>query len=438
MRKVIKGSVWFQNSEPILTLMTAQCSAVRSAYQAIHKLELTGVAVDNYVKKNYAKTLNQRYIDDAVMKASAIRFDNALFGGKKLWDDFQKGKITKTEWQERRNNQLYSRGDRSHKGNPNIRVIGDKLLVNDPAQRGKWFEGKLFISKKWRGFPTDCYDVRLMHSKGKFTVVISWNENVPKLPSVLGAIGIDTNPNGFGVSEVDKKGNLLHHEYLSNNRIQFASANKRNYDVKQMAVKVVDLALVKNKSLIVEDLKFSKKKKHKKFNRMRSNFLYSQLLEAVERRAESLGITITKVNPAFTSILGTLKYKDMYSLSKHESAALVIARRGLGLKERNTLTIKPSKKKNWLTLEGRGQFCDVSQKAYSWLQDKFLKPDTARLTALGLDSDNLSRAYVSYVGETPTSESSSITGQWGVSLECQRHSTNQGEGKAPFRNSVIN
>ncbi|SHH25948.1 Uncharacterized protein SAMN02745221_02036, partial [Thermosyntropha lipolytica DSM 11003] len=40
-----------------------------------------------------------------------------------------------------------------------------------------------------------------------------------------------------------------------------------------------------------------------------------------------------EVNPAYTSVIGMLKYAPQYMISKDIAAAYVIARRGLGLKE---------------------------------------------------------------------------------------------------------
>jgi len=60
IRRVAHGQVWFSNPEPILELCQLQCSATRSAYQAIHKHGLKNNDVKKYVKKNYMQTLNQR------------------------------------------------------------------------------------------------------------------------------------------------------------------------------------------------------------------------------------------------------------------------------------------------------------------------------------------------------------------------------------------
>jgi hypothetical protein len=45
-------------------------------------------------------------------------------------------------------------------------------------------------------------------------------------------------------------------------------------------------------------------------------------------------VAYKKVNPAYTSVIGKVKYKEMYGVTTHEAAAFVIARRGLGFNEK--------------------------------------------------------------------------------------------------------
>ncbi|MGE5658843.1 MAG: hypothetical protein ACM37W_19775, partial [Actinomycetota bacterium] len=45
------------------------------------------------------------------------------------------------------------------------------------------------------------------------------------------------------------------------------------------------------------------------------------------------GIELLTVNPAYSSIIGLVKYLRMYGLASDEAAALVIGRRGMRLKE---------------------------------------------------------------------------------------------------------
>lgn len=56
------------------------------------------------------ESLNQRYVADAVLEASKVTQEHALFGGKRLWKKLQTGSISKKKWLQRRNSTLYSRG----------------------------------------------------------------------------------------------------------------------------------------------------------------------------------------------------------------------------------------------------------------------------------------------------------------------------------------
>ena len=97
MINVAHGSIFFKDKQVqqrVDELMIAQCSATRSAYQAIHKHGLKDNAVKVYVKKDYMEQLNQRYISDAVSDAKMINQDHAIFGGKRNWEKLQTGTVT--------------------------------------------------------------------------------------------------------------------------------------------------------------------------------------------------------------------------------------------------------------------------------------------------------------------------------------------------------
>lgn len=137
---------------------------------------------------------------------------------------------------------------------------------------------------------------------------------------------------------------------------------------------------------------------------MKSNFIYRKMLNAIKQRAVKIGVPVIEVLPAFTSILGQLKYQKMYSLNRHTSAGLVIARRGLNLKEREDFKVTPDpKKKDKLNLEGRGLSIASTEKAYSWLKE-FLKPKPSVLTGLSL-AVGLKPTIEDNMGEIPMGES---------------------------------
>ena len=453
---IIHAAVYFPEKEKqeILSLMKEQSSCARSAYQAIHQFKLEKRSeIYAFLKKNYGNSLKCMQIYDAIDRVRGLKEPGVIFGGKKFWDKLVNGKITKDKWKEIRDCEYYASGDKRLKGNRSVRIIANEIRVSNPVGFNTWFKGSIFIPKKWKDVKLICYSTRLRYRDGKFTLAI--NQPVDPVPLVKlsqGAIGIDSNPDGLGIAEVDGSGNLLFHTFMRSQRIQFASAEKRLHDIRILAKAVADLALRRNKGIVLEQLNFKNKKSYNhKFNRMKSNFIYRKIIEAIKDRAAKVGIEVLEVNPAFTSILGILKYQKMYSLNRHTAAALVIARRGLQVKERQTFKTsefikitkpiqkKPRKSKKfnkykkktfstlktktttdnssgesgvWVNLEGRSHSHTLSLKAWSWMKDCFLKPKSGTLTGSGPDP-GLKPGIGSSEGEIPSTESQRITGNLG-------------------------
>lgn len=203
-----------------------------------------------------------------------------------------------------------------------------------------------------------------------------------KQPISKGVIGIDCNPDGCAAVEVDAHGNLLHHMYEQNTRIRDAKAEKRSNDVRQMAKVIVEHAAKVSKPLVLEALSFKDRTSGpKKFRRAKHNFIYRQMLDAICSRAAKCSVPVIEVKPAFTSVLGNLKYAKMYSLNRHTAAGLVIARRGMAIQERQDFRAVTTRSKNEkVNLEGRSFEIALTKKAWSWLRGEFLKPNSAILT----------------------------------------------------------
>ena len=392
MQKVITGTIHQGDFEALKQLMRDWSSCMRYAYQRIHKDGLNGNDVVKASKPLYMTKLNQRYIQDAVLKAKGIDKEHVIFGGKKTWGKLLTGLITKQEWHTLRDSELYSRGDVTKQGNPNIRVIrtpeGYKLRVGLPGAR-QFLMFTLYIPEKFQeefDVNSECYDVRLKYRDNKFYAFIGITipDTQPYYKFESGAIGIDTNPDGLAVVDVGSDGNLLEHFYLHADRLQFARFEKRKNDIEELAVKIVDYAISKGKGIVIEDLKFNNKKpsKSRKFNRMKHNFIYASLLQAIERRAIKYRVGVKKVNPAFTSKVGILKYQEQYSLNRHTAAAFVIGRRGMGIMETLRVRLEPGENKK-LNLVGRGFKIALTVKAYSYLKYLYrvIEIETPGLTA---------------------------------------------------------
>ncbi|ACV61992.1 transposase, IS605 OrfB family [Desulfofarcimen acetoxidans DSM 771] len=286
-------------------------------------------------------------------------FPPVVFGGKKLFQERCKGNITREEWQEVRSNRYLSRGDKTKGGNLNTRIYEDQDQIHldiaaDPVQKGKSVRYNritvpIYLAQKpskktgkinginYRQTVLDylktgsAYQVEILRRDGKYYVHVSIEEEVPMPYNHKGAFGIDANPDGLGVTQVDCLGQYRGSEWLGQGEWTYARTNRRNNQTCEMAKKVILRAKEKGYALAVEDLKFKNDKSvTAKFNRMSHSFVWSKFLKAVDRCAAREGVPILKVKPAFTSVIGILKYQHMYGIAVHEAAGYVIARRGLG------------------------------------------------------------------------------------------------------------
>ncbi len=108
--------------------------------------------------------------------------------------------------------------------------------------------------------------------------------------------------------------------------------------MRDVVVKVVVLAESLNCAVAIESLDLSKKKasmseKSKLYNEMLSHLSTSFFRIALESRCRRFGVQITKVNPAFTSVIRIIKFIARYGLNSGTAAATAINRRAMNLSE---------------------------------------------------------------------------------------------------------
>jgi len=427
MRKVIHGEIYNSDFHKLNQLVANWSSAYRFAFCRFQKDKLSFGEVRNKTKDKY-QSLNTRQISDAVMQAnglySRVKDKKVVFGGKKNQDKLIKKEITNQGWKFKRDNQIYARGDITKKGNPNIRLMNKNgvFYLRITIGNRKFEEYNLFIPKKYQGqllslFGSgNSYNIRLLKKdERRYRVVIDYEvENTNIIIDFFeGVIGVDVNPDRVAISEVAKDGNLIKSFSIINNRIFFGSINKRDYEIGCMVKQIINYALQRNKGIVFENLKFKKdfENQGRRFNRIKSNFVWKKLLTLLERKCIENGIMYKKVNPAFTSIIGKFKYQKIYNLSVHEAASYVIGRRGLGFNERLSLYKYPSEIVKGIVLDLAG---DGTKHIHSWnLWRKLRDNYKASLTAIQSRMSNLKEldGSLCYVGENPTGKPSLITGQ---------------------------
>ncbi len=187
---------------------------------------------------------------------------------------------------------------------------------------------------------------RFLRDKKGWRVFVSTARPIVPIKTLknIGTIGIDLNANHIALVETDRFGNALKTETIPLNT--YGKSKDQTEAIIGEAVKVIVECSEKTfKPIVIEDLDFSQKKQHlentsNRYARMLSSFVYSKFRTFLKSRAYRHGVRLYKVNPAFTSVIGRIKYASRYGLTVHHAAALVIARRLCRFSERIPLVAK--------------------------------------------------------------------------------------------------
>jgi transposase, putative, N-terminal domain len=356
-----------QDKEIVLDLMRRFSSAMRYAYKRLLESEKR-----KDLKKNISRlfNINTRYSDDAILSAQTMissykeREQNPkkiIFGSRKVFEQLSRNHLTgkrrkklKTKWKESRQGDLYSRGDKSKQGNLNLRLelsgqvchaqqvyhgsqdihlrinTGNKQYVYAKVIRtvnrknDKWIDFMLMLLKAKESGDWFPYSVRLKLKNGNVYAFISVEEKFPPITIKKdnGIIGIDINayPFHLALATVSKDGNLENYQAISLHELLDVSSEKRQYLEWQIAHQIIEIAKKENKAISIENLdKLPKGKRGDGFAKLRQKlqkWIYKRLLNKIEITAKRNGIEIRKVNPAYTSLIGKLKYAPQFNIDK--------------------------------------------------------------------------------------------------------------------------
>ncbi len=153
-----------------------------------------------------------------------------------------------------------------------------------------------------------------------------------------GAIGVDLNADHLAVAETDASGNCIN--AFSVPLVTYGKSRHQAAAIIGDAVaSVVAYAREASKPIVIEKLDFRQKKavlegESRRYSRMLSSFSYGKIKACFLSRGYRQGVEVYQVNPAFSSVIGRVKFMERYGLSVHQAAALVLARRLLGCSER--------------------------------------------------------------------------------------------------------
>jgi Hypothetical protein len=197
------------------------------------------------------------------------------------------------------------------------------------------------LLESWQTQRYFAYTVELKLKDGEVYGSVSFEIPTPevKYTKENGVIAIDTNasPIHLAIAEVSKTGELLSYQTISLHHLLGLSQNSKDHREWILAHKIVDLAVQKGKAIAIENLKKLKRGMRgdgkAELRKRLHQWNVKKFLQKLKRVAMLKEVEVVEVNPAYTSVIGMLKYAPQLSIDKDIAGAYVIGRRALGFKE---------------------------------------------------------------------------------------------------------
>ncbi|MBT9164336.1 MAG: hypothetical protein DDT23_00331 [candidate division WS2 bacterium] len=352
------NSILLELRGKIASIKERRVQLIKELKQKIARAKKVLLRTTDQTKKHH----KQRRLSALQERLRQLKEDDQVrlcFGSKKLFHkQFYLNNYTSHEewlrdWQAARNNQFSIVGSKGEtagcqscvavvdeEGNITLRLrlpnsIGKYLTIS-----GLYFKHghNTIVSAIGRNLSSDKNDWQPINyrfvrdSKGwRLFVSVSLPKVTIKSHRGLGVIAIDINANHLAICETDRYGNPT--AFFSVPCPTYGKSSEQRKAIIGEAIKqVIALAVSRSKPIVIERLDFQAKKsalekQSRKFARMLSAFAYAQVQVLIRARAYDAGIEVFEVNPAWTSVIGSYKFKDRYGMSEHNSAALVIGRR---------------------------------------------------------------------------------------------------------------
>jgi IS605 OrfB family transposase len=283
-----------------------------------------------------------------------------VFGGKKLWkaqfnleaNNYESHEQWLEDWHDARTAQFMLVGSKDEtSGCQNCQINPEGRLKIRVAPGLEHLFGK-YIKVEGVRFAYGQQDIdyalekgqaltyRFVRSSGQWYIFCTTRQ--PEVPIQSrysnGILGVDLNPGVIGWAVCDREGNLKDKGQIRLN-LNDRSSEQVEASLGDAVKQLVEIASSYSCPIAVEHLDFKRKKRGMKeqgvkYSRMLSNFSYAKFLEILGSRTQRYGIELIYLNPAYSSVIGLLKFMPMYGMSSDTAAAFVLARRALRKSER--------------------------------------------------------------------------------------------------------
>ena len=310
---------------------------------------------DGVKQREIYQLINEKFECNCHLKNSALRSANGLFTlnkdkkvhfGKFL--RFQRGLISKDQLKDSRNTGIISEGEMNQKGNRLFKIdVENNCFIYKRACK-EHYDLKIVekLSDKRRNI---LQKLEVLMSEKKIPVTIrlkkdhiyiSYDETIVEKEKQFKdlfknrVLGIDLNPNYFGISIIEfdhkDKYHVIHKEVIDLNELQKKNKNKIHHELYEINHHILKLCKTwKVSKLAIEDLKFKKSDKFwsKDLNRLcRNKFRYSFVKSHLTTLCNVYGVELIEVNAAYSSIIGNFKHGSA-TCPDMVAASIEIARR---------------------------------------------------------------------------------------------------------------
>lgn len=359
-----------EDSDRIFQMMVNYNNIVKCTYNYLLKHPKTSTAEISH----YQNALNNIFLDthfkgSAIYEAKGLINKNGenkvIFGGKKLFIQRCKNKITKEEFYKEKQIPIYRVGQANQKGNTKFSIITEEYILFKPTRNehmlltlesvGKNYQKRLLELSELANQNKIAIDFKLDTEY----VYISFDLNKLKSERIISDkikdryFSIDLNPNYIGYTIIDwsdgenykivdkgcfslKKLNdcddsLFGKGFSSESKERKYISNKRKYETINISHKLVKIAEhYKCEYFIIENLSIKSKdnKKGKKFNKKCNNQWDRNLIvNQIKKVCKLNKIKVLEVAPNYSSFIGNLVYRKE-QLFDPVLSSIEISRRG--------------------------------------------------------------------------------------------------------------
>ena len=296
--------------------------------------------------------LDSWFIQSSIFDAKTLsqKDDKIIFGGKKNFFDRLKGKISKSEYQNKRLSPIYSIGEivnKSVKSNRKFHIEQDLDIITFKPNKSTRIELKLIGLGNRKSILSKLYkkqerkEIKITYKLDSQHIYISFDEqdiynfDYPKIENRI--ISIDLNPNYIGYSIVDWKSssefniiksgvysikhlndldfNLKGKGFNSFSKERIYLSNKRQHEILEISKNLINKAIYYKCSIFsIEDLsiKSSDKENGKQFNKLvNNNWNRNLIVNNLTKRCNIFKIKLLKVKPAYSSFIGNFLFRSL-------------------------------------------------------------------------------------------------------------------------------